>query len=83
MFNLFRHWSISHPQMYLVRDRLHEGRVANVAAAEIATTIASWLADLDVHSPLVDQLAHAARLGDWAAARAIAEHLSVDISCVA
>lgn len=83
MFHLFRHRSTSTPQMYLVRDRLHEGRMASVAATEIANLIGSWLADLDVHSPLVDQLAHAARLGDWTAARAIAEHLSVDISYVA
>ena len=49
------------PQMYLVRDRLHEGRM--VAATEIANLIGSWFADL-THSPRDQRLAHAARLGD-------------------
>ena len=69
--------------MYQVRDRLHEGRTVNVPGPEIADTVAGWLADLDIHSPLVEQLARAARVGDWAAARSIGEHLSVDISFVA
>jgi len=83
MFHLFRHRSISPTQLYQVRDRLHEGRTVNVAGPEIAATVAAWLADLDVNSPLVEQFARAARLGDWAVAHAIGEHLSVDISYVA
>ena len=69
-------------QMYQLRDRLR-GRTVSVSGSEIAGAVAGWLADFDVHSPLVDELARAARIGDWAAARVIGEHLSVDISCVA
>ncbi|HEY5149763.1 MAG TPA: hypothetical protein VIJ23_08060 [Mycobacterium sp.] len=51
-----------------------------VAAHEIAATVAAWLAELGVHSPLVDQLASAVVKGDWMTARAIADHLSVDFT---
>ncbi len=78
--SLFQQHAASTPQMYQVRDRLHEGRIVNVPGPEIADTVAGWLADLDVHSPLVEQLAQAARVGDWAAARSIGDHLSVDIN---
>lgn len=67
------------PQMYQVSDRL-QGRTVSVPGPEIAAAVAAWLADFDVHSPLVDALADAARAGDWAAARAIGECLSVDVS---
>lgn len=69
----------SSPQLYQVSDRLR-GRTVSVPGPEIAGAVAAWLADFDVHSPLVDALADAARAGDWAAARAIGERLSVDIS---
>jgi len=82
MFHLFRHRSTSSTPMYQLRDRLHEDRTVHIAGSEIAGTVAAWLADLDVHSPLVEQLARAARVGDWVAARAIGERLSVDISYV-
>ncbi len=65
--------------MYQLSDRL-QGRTVNVPGPEIAGAVAAWLADFDVHSPLVDELAAAARVGDWAAVRAIGECLSVDIS---
>lgn len=66
------------PQLYQVSDRLR-GRTVSVPGPEIAGAVAAWLADFDVHSPLVDALAEAARAGDWAAARAIGESLSIDI----
>lgn len=69
----------SGPQMYQVSDRL-QGRTVSVPGPEIAGAVAAWLADFDVHSPLVEELADAVRVGDWAAARAIGECLSVDIS---
>jgi len=68
--------------LYQVTDCLHAGRTVNVPAREIAATVAEWLAELGVHSPLVEQLAHAVRAGDWATAHAIGEHLSVDVTFV-
>jgi hypothetical protein len=66
--------------IFRVSDRLHEDRSVTVAAHEIAATVAAWLAELGVHSPLVDQLANAVVKGDWITARAIADHLSVDFT---
>ena len=65
---------------FRVSDRLHAERSVTVAAHEIAATVAAWLAELGVHSPMADQLASAVGKGDWAAAHAIAEHLSVDVT---
>lgn len=65
---------------FRVSDRLHEERSVTVAAHEIAATVAGWLAELGVHTPLVDQLASAVHKGDWVTAHAIAEHLSVDVT---
>ena len=73
------HRSASGPT-FRVSDRLHEERSVTVAAHEIATTVAAWLAELGVQTPLVDQLASAVIKGDWMAARAIADHLSVDFT---
>jgi len=66
--------------IFRVSDRLHEERSVTVAAHEIAATVAAWLAELGVHSPLVDQLDSAVFTGDWMTARAIADHLSVDVT---
>ncbi|WP_420873545.1 hypothetical protein [Mycobacterium riyadhense] len=66
--------------MYRVTDRLHAGRTANVPGHEIAPTVSGWLAELGVHSPLVDDLARAAQAGDWPAAYAVGEHLSVEVT---
>lgn len=52
-------------------------------AHEIATTVSAWLAELGVHSPLVDDLAHAVRAGDWPAALGIGDYLSVDVTVAA
>jgi hypothetical protein len=68
-------------QRYQVCDRLHQERTVNVCASEIAGTVAVWLADLGVQSPLVEQLALAVQVGDWPKVRGICEHLSVDVSC--
>ena len=66
--------------IFRVSDLLHVERSVTVAAHEIATTVAAWLAELGVHSPLVDQLDSAVFRGDWMTARAIADRLSVDVS---
>ncbi len=65
--------------MYRVTDRLHGGRTVRVPGHEIASVVTAWLAELGAHSPLVDELARAACVGDWAVAYAIGDQLSVDV----
>ncbi len=66
--------------MFCVTDRLHGGRSVRVPGHEIAPIISAWLAELGAHSPLVDELARAACVGDWSSACAIGEQLSVDVA---
>ncbi|WP_424736583.1 hypothetical protein [Mycobacterium sp.] len=47
------------------------------------TTVSAWLAELGAHSPLVEDLGRAVHVGDWPAAYAIGEYLSVDVTVVA
>ena len=68
---------------YELSDRLHEGRSVCVAADRIAVTVSTWLAELDVHSPLAAELAQTVRDGDWTAAQAIADLLCVDVTVAA
>lgn len=69
--------------MYRVSDRLHQGRTAQVRGHEIASTVSAWLAELGAYSPLVEDLARAACVGDWAAAYAVGDQLSVDVTVAA
>jgi len=64
---------------YRVADRLHDGRSARVRAEGIAPTVRAWLAELGASSPMVDELACAVRCGDWPAAHALAELLSIEV----
>lgn len=64
---------------YQLTDRLHDGRTARVSGDEIAATVSAWLAELDVCSPLADDLGRAVRTGNWPAAYAISEFLSVEV----
>jgi hypothetical protein len=66
--------------VYEVRDRLHDGRCRLVHSDQIVPTVSDWLAELGVHTPLVDDLARAVCDGDWAAAHAVGDMLGVDIS---
>ncbi|MEE6179725.1 hypothetical protein [Mycobacterium sp. 050134] len=66
--------------MYRVTDRLHSERTVAVPGHQIAATVSAWLAELGVHTPLVDDLARAACIGDWATAYAVGERLSVDVT---
>jgi hypothetical protein len=66
--------------IYQVTDRLHEGRTVYVSCNEIMTTVSTWLAELGAHSPLVEDLARAVGAGDWPAAYAIGDRLSVDVT---
>lgn len=63
-----------------IRDLLHEGRTARVCAEGIVGTVSAWLSDLDTVSPSVHELARTVRVGDWPAAHAIAESLSIEVS---
>lgn len=70
--------------IYQVTDRLHDCRTVRVQGADhIAATVASWLAELDACSPLVDLLSRALRAGDWPAAHGIADYLSVEVQVAA
>ena len=69
--------------VYQVTDRLHRGRMAYVSENRIVATVSAWLAELEVESPLVDELAQAVRAGNWPAAHDIADYLSLDIAFVA
>ncbi len=66
--------------IYQLTDRLHDGHIARVPAHQITATVSGWLAELGVHSPLVDDLERAVRGGDWAAAHALGECLSIEIA---
>lgn len=64
-------------------DLLHTGRAARVPADRIATVVASWLAEYDAHSPLVDDLASAVIRRDWITAHQLGEWLSIDVMVAA
>jgi hypothetical protein len=66
--------------IYRVSQRLRGGLTVEVPAEAIAPTISAWLAELGADSPLVEDLEKAIHAGDWSAARAIGEYLSVDVS---
>ena len=76
------HWLQRTPMttIYQLTDRLHDGHVARVADHEITATVSAWLAEVGADSPLVDDLARAVRVGDWPAAYALGECLSVDVA---
>jgi hypothetical protein len=73
----------SHVLAYRVTDRLHDGRTARVPVEGVAPTVATWLAELGAHSPMVDDLVGAVRCGDWPTAHALADRLSIDIAVAA
>ncbi|ASL15135.1 hypothetical protein [Mycobacterium intracellulare] len=68
---------------YYVSDRLHEGRTVAVPGCEIATIVSAWLAELGADSPLVEDLARAACVGDWTTACVVGDQLSVDVTVAA
>jgi hypothetical protein len=69
--------------LYRVTDRLHQGRAVAVPGDQIAPTVSAWLAELGAHTTLVDDLARAARAGNWPAVHAVGEQLSVDVTLAA
>lgn len=76
------HWSQRRPSatIYQLTDRLHNGHIARVPAHQITATLSAWLADLGANSPLVVELERAVCGGDWAAAHALSECLSIEIA---
>ena len=68
---------------YELTDSLHGGRSVYVPADRIACTVSAWLAELGADSPLVEDLARTVHEGNWTAAHAIAELLSIDVAVVA
>ncbi|HYB83524.1 MAG TPA: hypothetical protein VED43_18205 [Mycobacterium sp.] len=76
----WQHRAVTTMTMYCVTDRLRSGRSVRVPAHEIAPVVSAWLAELGAHSPLVHDLARAACVGDWAAACAVGDQLSVDVT---
>jgi hypothetical protein len=70
-------------RLYYVTDRLHNGRTVQAPGHEIAPIVSAWLAELGAHSPLVEDLARAACVGDCAAACAVGDQLSVDVTVAA
>ena len=69
--------------VYQVADRLHQGRAVRVRSDEIAATVSAWLAELEVQTHMVDELARAVRDGNWTAAHALEDLLSVDVTVAA
>jgi hypothetical protein len=69
--------------LYQVTDRLHEERTVRVPFDAIGPTVSAWLAELGANSPMVEDLARAVRNGDWRAAYAVGEHLSVRVAVAA
>jgi hypothetical protein len=69
--------------LYQVTDRLREERTVRVPANAIGPTVSAWLAELGAKSPMVEDLARAVRNGDWPAAYAVGEHLSVHVAVAA
>lgn len=69
--------------LYQVTDRLHEERTVRVPFNAIGPTVSAWLAELGASSPMVEDLARAVRNGNWPAAYAVGEHLSVRVAVAA
>jgi hypothetical protein len=73
----------AHKITYELVDRLHAGRAVCVPGDRIASVVSTWLAELGADSPLAEQLARAARTGDWPAVHALGDCLSVDVMVAA
>jgi hypothetical protein len=73
-------WRTTHDtNAYVVVDLLHQGRAATVAGPDIARIVDAWLSELDIRTPLSQELARSACAGDWPRAHALGEHLSVAV----
>jgi hypothetical protein len=68
---------------YVLTDRLHRERCVCVSADQLDTTVALWLAQLGVHSGIAADFARTVCEGNWAAAHALADALSIDVAVAA
>ena len=75
--------AVASTTIFRVTDCLHQGRTVHVPCEELVATVSAWLAELGADSPLVEDLARAVRAGDWPAAHALGESLSVDVTVAA
>jgi hypothetical protein len=75
--------AVASTTLYQVTDRLHQERTVRVPFNAIGPTVSAWLAELGANSPMVEDLARAVRNGDWPAAYAFGEHLSVHVAVAA
>lgn len=79
------HWRHQRPATttYEIVDQLHDRHAVGVTADRVAATVAGWLAELDVQSPLTEELAHATLRRDWPATHTICDQLSIDLMIAA
>ncbi len=79
------HWRYQRPAAttYEIVDQLHDRHAVVITAERVAATVAGWLAELDVQSPLTEELARATQRGDWAATHTICDQLSIDVMVAA
>ncbi|KAB7761323.1 hypothetical protein [Mycolicibacterium mucogenicum] len=83
------HWRHQHTATitdgptYEIVDQLHDRHAVGVTADRVAATVAGWLAELDVQSPLTDELARATQRGDWPTTHTICDQLSIDLMIAA
>ena len=70
-------------RLYRITDRLHDGRTVDVPCHEIVGVVSTWLAELGIHSQLSEDLARATCAGDWPAAYAVGDRLSIDVTIAA
>lgn len=75
--------AVSQAPVYELTDLLQEERTVRVHAGQIVGIVSTWLAELDIHSPLVEDLARAVREGNWPAAYSIGENLCVAVAVAA
>ena len=68
---------------YVLTNCLHDQSVLCTSVDEIISTVSGWLAELGVDTALAEDLGQTVRDGDWPAAHAIAERLSVEIAIAA
>ncbi|MDR3661259.1 MAG: hypothetical protein P4L86_12865 [Mycobacterium sp.] len=81
--NIFRRHQRPVVMTYVIVDHLHDRHAVGVTGDRVAATVAGWLAELDVQSPLVEELGRAARRGDWPTTHAIGDQLSIDVMIAA
>ncbi len=83
------HWrhqhraAITFGPTYEIVDQLHDRHAVGVTADRVAATVAGWLAELDVQSPLTEELARATQRGDWPTTHTICDQLSIDLMIAA